>query len=648
MKKRRLPTSDVAQFSARPTELHSLPLAKGVPILHPERAVIVFDGMAKDVGVLCYMRRQSNAEKLNRRTRQARAVDLDSLDLARVQLIGRFIAFASDLLTEGGFTSSTVHGWVGLWIALMDWADENGHPDVCGAGEGTYAGFRAYVDYLRHRADTHQISQRTAANRQFAILRLLERFTGLHDIHRGVRLIETAPLGDARTTPPSEHELGRLEGLCDAIFQGHSDLVLANREYPYKMEVPKSLGWDRDYVWLFPVNALAPSIGRGESGSGCSRGSRAYDFENGRVATVSEIRSRFHHLSNTCNAVRQARNRLTDANRNHRHPARIAAAARAHDAFVILFLGQTGMNLSVAFALPWGAEYKVGTSQQGFREIKWRAGGKVVSVVIRNKFMPLFSRFIEIRNYLLNGRECDRLFFSLGVEHRGDPKPMAPKRLESFYDSLQRVDPTIPLIRNRKLRAAKQDFHIRSDDPSVAAVIMGHSEETARRHYTAGSESVHREEISVFLSKVEEAALNKRIVLPASEVVDGGVPGHLGTCAEFRAPHAIADVVPVAPDCSRQEGCLFCDKHRVHAEARDIRKLVSCAFVIQQTTYLPGAQAYFGAFLDRIYSILDEVKTFDGMAPIVAQIEGEVEECGQLDAYWAGKWALLNELEVIV
>ncbi|MEI5998428.1 hypothetical protein H3V53_14800 [Paraburkholderia bengalensis] len=647
MQKHRSLKSSVEQFSYRPIELHPLPLAKGISVLHPESAVIVFDGMAKDVGALCYMRRQSNVAMINRRVRRARAVDLDSLDLARTRLIGRFIALASDLL-YCGFTNSTVHGWVGLWIILMDWADENGHPDVCGGGEATYVGFRAYVDYLRHRLDTNQISQRTASSRQFATLRLMERLTGLHDIHRGVRLIDIARPGDSRTTPPSEHDLGRLEGLCDAIFRGHSDLVLEGRKFPYKMEVPKSLAWDRDYVWLFPLNGLATSVGRGENGSGGGRAYAAYDFENGLVATVDEIRSRFNDVSNAYSSIRYARNRLLEANRNGRHPARIAAAVRAHNAFVLLFLGQTGMNISVAFALPWGAEYKVGTSQQGFREIKWRAGGKLVSVVIRNKFLPLFSKFIEIRGYLLDGRECDRLSFGLGTEHRGDPKPMTQTGLESFYTSLQRVDPTIPRIRNRKLRAAKQDYHVRNDDPSVAATIMGHSEETARRHYTAGSESAHHEEISTFLTKVEESALNKRIVLRANELVDGGVPGHLGTCAEFHAPHAIGDAVPVAPDCGRQEGCLFCDKHRVHADAHDVRKLVSCAFVIQQTTYLPGAQTYFEPVLNRISSLLDAVKAFDGMASIVSEIEHEVEEYGQLDAYWAEKWALLNELEVIV
>lgn len=648
MSRRRRQAVPAVQFSSRPTEFHELPLAKGFSILHPERAVIVFDGMAKDVGVLCYLRRQDSSDEFNRRTRQARMVDLDSFDAIRGGLIGRFITFFSDLLLCNGFASSTVHGWVGLWINLMDWADANGHRDIFSGGEETYTGFRAYVEYLRHRVDTNQTSQRTGASRQFAILRLMERFTGLYDIHRGVRLLDTVRPADTRTSPPSESDLGRLEGMCDAIFNGHCDLVLENRDFPYKLSMLKCLDWDRDFVWLFPIKAWCTPPDRIAERRESLRSHAAYDFENGRVAKFEEIRSRFNLASNARAAVRNAGNRIAEANRDRRHPARIAAAVRAHNAFMLLFLGQTGMNISIAFALPWGAEYKVGVSHQGFREIKWRASGKIISVVVRNRFLPLFVKFVAIRKYLLNGREFDRLFLNLGSEYRGNPKPVTGKYLESFYVSLQVVDPEMPKIMSRKLRAAKQDYHIRNDDPAVTARIMGHSEETARRHYSAGSESAHYEEISSFLSKVEESALNRKIVLPANEDIENGITGHLGTCAGFHAPKAIAETVSVAPDCSQQEGCLFCDKHRVHADEVDVRKLVSCAFVVQQTTYLPGAQEYFRPILDRIASLLDEVRSFEGMAPTVERVTREVEESGELERYWAEKWALLNDLEIIV
>lgn len=643
------PTLDVAQYSTRLAELHPLPLAKGVVILHPERALISFDGMSKDIGAICYLQRQDLLAKSNRRTREARKVDLSSFCKDRAALIARFIVFFSDLLETGGRTNSTVHSWVGLWINLMDWADQNGHCNIFNGGDETYAGFRQYVKYMRQRVDTNEISLKTGAQRQFSMLRLMERFTGMYDIHRGVRLLDNVTAsGGMKTTPPSEHDLGRFEGLCDAVFTSHCDLVLENRPFPFKMPVPKSLEWDQECLWLFPMKTWCMNPARVASQSAEFRPFAAYDFGNGRILTLEELKVRFPDYVNKHHAISSALKRLRDANTDVRHLSRVDAAVRAHSAFLCLFLGQTGMNFSVAFSLPWGSEYKVGTSQQGFREIKWRAGGKIVSVVLRSRFLPLFSRFVELRKYLLNGQKCDSLFFSLGSHRKEVPKAINSKNYESFLITLSTISPDVPAIRNRKLRAAKQDFHIRNDDPAISAKIMGHSEETARRHYSAGSESLHRDEMTEFISKVQSAAVNKHAVIPPGELVPNGVKGHLGTCTGHKTPNAIADGVPIEPDCSRQEGCLFCDKHRVHADATDVRKLVSCSFVVQQTTYLPGAQAYFAPVLERIFSLLEEVSSIPGLASVVREVTLEVEEYGDLDPYWAEKWALLCDLEIVV
>ena len=629
-------------LSVRPTQLYEMPLADGVAILHPERATLVFGGMSIDVGTLCYLRREDSEALRNLRKRHGRKVDIHSLDPQRANLIRRFIVFFSEMQVDAGYAPSTVHTLVRNLIYFMDWADAHGHRDVFSEPDHTYAGFRKYVEHLRHRVDTNQVSQKTGASRQFSILRIIERFTSLHDIHRGVRLIDSMNIGTG-TVPPSERDLGRFEGLCDALFKGHCELVLENRPFPYKLSMPKSLGWSRNYVWHFPITSWCVSPDKA-----CTlAGNAAYDFEHGRIATVEEVRKKFTLFSNAIAAVRHAKLRVANANHDVRHPARIAAAVRAHNAFVMLFLGQTGLNNSVAFALPWGQDYKIGTSQQGFREIKWRAGGKIVSVVIRNRFLPLFAKFIKIRTYLLNGREFDRLFINFGWKHQAEPGPFVKRQLETFLDILVAIDPTMPRIRSRKLRAAKQDFHIRNDEPTISARIMGHSEDTARKHYTAGSEAVYHEEMSRFLSKVEQAAINKTTVIAADAPSENDVSIHVGSCGKFKVPNPVAKAVPVSPDCTTLEGCLFCDKHRVHAHEQDVRRLVSCAFVVQQTTYLPGAQEYFQPVLDRIGSILEEVGSYAGMVQTIERVTREIEEDGALDPYWAEKWTQLNNLELI-
>lgn len=107
--------------------------------------------------------------------------------------------------------------------------------------------------------------------------------------------------------------------------------------------------------------------------------------------------------------------------------------------------------------------------------------------------------------------------------------------------------------------------------------------------------------------------------------------------------------MPVQPDCKTQEGCLFCDKHRVHADEKDTRKLSSCAFVVQQVIYVPGAEVYFQPVLGRIESLLDEIKTRDeANIEMVDRVVKQVHEEGDLDPYWAAKLALLESMEFIL
>src|SRR4030066_186875 len=74
------------------------------------------------------------------------------------------------------------------------------------------------------------------------------------------------------------------------------------------------------------------------------------------------------------------------------------------------------------------------------------------------------------------------------------------------------------------------------------------------------------------------------------------------------APIPTEAVPPIAPDCHQSEGCLFCDKYVVHADERDVRKLISCRTCIYRTAHLSTSDEYFqslfGEVLRRIEIIL--------------------------------------------
>ncbi|RAS17031.1 hypothetical protein [Paraburkholderia bryophila] len=632
-------------FTERDVSIYDIPLGAAT-ILRTDTAILRFDRDTLDVGALCYLRRSSAPRRgRNNGRTTSRQVDLSSFDAERATQVSRLISFFSDLITSGGYRAQTVRANVICMIKYMDWADATGHAHALADGDHAYAAFRGYVGYLRERVNRHEVVPASAAKEQWMVHKLLAGFTGLHDLHRGVRMLQLGA-GWSRTEPPSESELAKVESLCEALFLGFSGLVLGGKKYPLKLAMPKYLGWQDNYLWVFPVRRWCLPPHQWKIRHELTLPYWAYNYQDGRLAEPKEIRHHYRDAYTSRMIVGNAQTVIDEANADPRHSHRFKSAMVAHNAFVLLFLGQTGMNFSIASSLKWSKDYIIGQEQQGFREIKWRANGKRYSAVARMNFLPLFKRYIDLRTYLLGEQDCDSLFLSFGANRTGGASSMEDAALDSIYGTLEIIDPKIKRIRARKLRAAKQDFHIRNSEPATSALVMGHSEETALQHYSAGSQSAHHDEVSAFFDRVQQVAAKCSVILQRGESLPNGVVGHVGTCAAFHDPQAVAAIVPVQPDCRQLEGCLFCDKHRVHPDEQDVRKLASCAYVLRQAIGIPGAETSFKPVLDRIQSLLDDIGALEGNAGMVSRVVSEVELDGELDDYWARKLALLNDLEI--
>lgn len=635
-------------FSLRGIEVHDVPLNLNVAMLHPENVVLRYGVKTIDIGSLCYLRRSEKPRKnSNNGTVHPRMVDLTSIDTERREQVQSLITFASEWVTSGGYRLVTAFDHFKQFSRFVDWADQVGYPDAMSGSDATYASFRAYVADLRERVNQNKLGERTATDYQWNTHLILSHWLGLHDLHRGINMLAALKRNRIRTEPAAEDDLGRLESLCEALFIGLSDLVLTPKSYPHWLPMPKYLGWAEDGVWVFPAPIWClPPHQRDKESEYFIKHSPIYDYAKGRLRAPEEIRQHYKTMAFTRFFIKRTQRKLDKANEDAYSFFRGRAGMVAHNAFVFLFLGQTGMNTAVAIDLPWGETYEVGTAQQGFRQIKWRAGGKWYPAVVRSKFLPLFARFMELRKYLLNGSACDTLFFSLGTHRKDGPSRMDAKRFDQYYKTLRKFDPSLSKISPRVLRATKDDYHLRHDDLSITSKIMGRSEETTRTKYAAGSKTTHYNEMGDFLDGVKQASINKTVVLNNGVVIPNGTDGHIGTCTRLNIPNPIADKVPIQPDCTKQEGCLFCDKHRVHADEKDTRKLVSCAFVVEQVIYVPGAEKYFRPVLGRIESILDEIKGREpGNVEMVKQVTESVEEGGDLDPYWAAKLAVLESLE---
>ncbi|MEI7612223.1 MAG: hypothetical protein WCK63_04900 [Betaproteobacteria bacterium] len=636
----------------RPLEIYDLPLTPGVTILHPEFVTLRFEhGRTIDVGALCYLERELPKLSRGRLRSIGRRVNLGTICNSRVAQVRQLIAQVSEEVEFSGRTAETLRDRYSRFLDFMQWADTTGRHDALEIESQVDNIFRDYVAHLHERVRRQDIKRNSGARQQIVVKIVLEAFHSVEDIDRGVNLLQPSQASKTSTLPPCELTQGRVLSISQSMFKGICDLILEKKPFPYPLRMPQGLNLHDNTLWLFPSISwfMAPPMLSVRHTLWCP--AWAFNYAEGRLATLDELRevntlpglANFAGDSDTRrrSILRKAKIQLQAANQDIRHCQRLQIAHQAQNLFCNLFLAETGMNWAQVTNLPWSDDYEVSASHQAFRTVKCRAGGKVVTFELPTASLPVFKQYLAIRSYLLNGQPCDWLFFKQGSKGQGDAHSRR-SCLKPTYNMFRRIDPTLPKITAREWRAAKSDWLIRNTDISTAALVLQNTERTVLASYAEGSATTHLEEMSAFLNEIS------RKVVAEGTYIEGGTPNSVGVCSCFGSPQA-AVPTNIQPNCKAPEGCLFCDKFRIHADAQDSRKLLSCRYCLRKTSSLVGSEEQFavqlGSLFNRIQQILDELTR---VAPeMIKQVTREVDEEGELDPYWARKYEMLMALGVV-
>jgi len=614
--------------------IYDLPIADDVMILRAEQSILRFgEAGTVDIGALCYSIRDNDTK---RSVNKGRKVDLSTLNERRCTKIKEFVVFTSEYYKSSGKRPSTLRVRFSDFVVFMNWADSNGHEDVLEGEIPARVAIKNFIAYQSERLMQNQISSKAAVTLQYSIMTLLGNFLCVDDLMRGVKLNQIIDEQREPTSVPSIDARSKVLAMCGSLFDGLSELVLKQRRYPFRLSMPRYLGWDNDLLWVFPhCKWCCPPHHQLQRYA-------VYNYKEGKIFRFKEIRHLYSHDCHARFAIQTAKRGIENANNNQRHYARIKAALLAQSAFILMFMANLGINSAQLFDTPWNGEYEYTVERQGFRILKWRAGGKACYFEITSAFLPTFKLYLKLREYLLNGEQFGYLFFSLGTYGLKSPKKMSGYMIESLYTILLKLDPSIKVVKSRGWRVAKTDWLLRKADPATASMIMQNTERTMQKHYTAGSESTHLEEMSNFFDGILETVVNRNVPIEGTERA-------VGTCVAFGTPQVNFVNSGVTPDCRDPKGCLFCDKFRVHVDETDTRKLLSCRMCVQQMSSLALSdehyQSIFIPILDRTQYLLDEIKRRD--ASLVDRVKHEVEDEGELDKYWGAKMEMLIELELI-
>lgn len=635
-------------FAIRPTVTLELPLARNTRILHPEQVILKIATWTYDIGAFCYAQRSDK-----RRARgKPREVVLASFLKQRPVQVRQLIKALSRISADSGNRLPTAQVSANCIKAFLDLADRGGMQDCLAGGEATRRAFRAWEADTVERYRRQDFGAIRHNQRLRCVRALLEAVTGIVDLQSGTAPVRRTHATNSGTDPLSPDDFARFVAIAHAIFNGLADLVLNHAPFPYQLSLPSALGWKESHLWVFPTQLWRLFPNHWASREELGNSHWPYDYANGRLATVSEIAHRYHvgrpskGVTVATAAIARAQARIDAANKDERDRYRIMLAMIAHNALLFLFYCNTAANESPTREIETDGRIDARTVNQNFRSIKFRAGGKLISLTVPATFMPYLRRFMELRRYLLNGRRYPYLFFTLGVKNAMPPAQITVGSLTSLVTSLLRaIDPTLPYVATRKLRSSVADWYQRHHDASITAKVLQNTEQTVQRRYDAGSATDHKDELSLFLASVSEAARKQRIVdvpNPSSRPLEEG-----GRCTDFGHPVAMVEHAPVTPDCRDGQGCLFCAHRVLVAGEDDARKLASAAFVMEQVILGPKHEEALRPLIAKCDEDLEKIAVFGNCRAMVDQVRKDVFEGGNLTPFFADKFQLFLELGVV-
>ncbi|MFJ4259622.1 hypothetical protein ACIP01_22005 [Pseudomonas monteilii] len=591
------------------------------------------DDRSFDVGALCY---QSRAQGKRSRIKN---VDPSSLRRERSKPIRAWVVHNITL----SYTSYSGHTMLQKARALngfFNWADANEFEDFLATPEIYHTALQSYTHALNKQLNT-KINNNTANHLQSVAIHTGAIFfpKTTFNFSDDVPLIPCTTKNQSATEPPLKQDIEAYLTPCQYLFDGLTDFLLKFEKFPAKIPFMS------EFLWLLPADI--PFISAQVLAAKSSRRlSVKWDYEKGRLRTLEEA-IQFTHTE-PC-FVRYRLNEEHDAveaaNADKHHEKRMELAKIAHDAFIPLFVANSGMNEQQVRELPFDPSYEIfDSSEKGFEGIKLRASGREVSFSIKKKFTRHFDKFIRLRKFICQGVEHEYLFVGMTTHSSkvgGKLRLSEIQRLNSRIKNLAILD--FKGLSYQKLRKYKSNFLLsHGHSVQVVSALIQSSEATVLRSYAKSNETTAIAEIT---------AMMKRLVELLEDYSGEEIPA--GDCAN---PEGRSDAAPPPPDyepnCKAFEGCIFCSQFRIHANELSIRKLLSMRFVIFEYLNSCDDKSHFdrvhGAAIEQIERIISELlEERPEMADVVERVNTEINNEFKLSDYWKRFYHRMVQLKVM-
>jgi integrase len=611
----------------------------------PSKVCVVVSGYvySVDIGAWCYTKRRKPCLDTSSKRRGIVQVDTKSFRPARLKFIGSYLEYLFSHIKIGK-SEKSLGGHIGQFQSFLVWCDQNAI-SVLDSKEDFVNAAKKHTDFMMDKVKKSQISVNTAATLQLVVFTAgREVFNDSYgDLFFAVRKIKRSYAATKVTEKPNDILAKKTLKVYQDLFEQLSDFVLDYQLFPKKIQL------DHGEFWFFPNSVPFAGMTNLYKKEVFHRRFTSYDYETGKIRATEDILNRMNWKNGAKafaaeNSRRIALSQIEVANGNRFHNRRVMAATLALQAFIMMFSANTGMGLGLISSLNWqDNQYDLDKNIQGFRTVKYRANDKLVTFMITSSFVPVFKKFIKLRKYLLDSFNYDgfkQLFFEVVS---GKPRILTMSFSTLFHEKLRTCFDYDAKVTTRMWRAYKSDWLIRNSDVSTTSMVLQNTPMTVMKHYSQGSQVQAEDELSTFFEQYKQRLITTDREKTTSISV--------GQCSDTNHPIAIYKS-KVAPNCAKPEGCLFCNKYRVHTDEIDVRKLLSCRYVIEKTQTVTHDenhfQSLFGSVLNQIDWIIEQIEDSKLLSTsVVNHVRKEVYELEKLDTYWLYKLELLEDLGVI-
>lgn len=604
---------------------------------------------------VCYLDRRS-LDPTAKSLKERRKVNLSSLCARRVSLLQPIVK----ALLEG---HSRIPAFESI-ESVLNWIDQHGRSAELYQLEGARKIYRDYTDHLHHRLRLSNVGESTespcfrmAQKLQTALIYVCglacdqdPRVVQSWAIRIPVRMLGLNELPSPATTT---HEHALAYALHQRFFDAFSQAVVDNIAPPVVVKLT-----DLGFEDLIYYSSIANNAGGWSTKGGRTDWQHLFYRHDG----VFEGKPREFNALLASHGIAPIKTanflRLKNNNRHFNLSELRELANHATRHFGHLLIAESGCNAAHLASIDCEMsrlDRAVGLAKA--RAIKGRASFEKQNQYVDVRFaQTTWRHFLKLRDWMSLQLETPPVsgIFTLGV--RSDRKPYNLVSSEALQQ-LPLWPASAPSLSTRPARKHKSVNILEASGGNIdlAAGMQSATPQTIERHYSfknrEEAEFVMRD---YFDAQAKSAELRHRGIKPV-RIIEGGETTHAGICdSNEEGPELIEGFEghEIQPRCGAPVTCIFCTKFALHADPKDIVRLLTIKLWVevqsrQSAINIDDHFQKFTPYLNRIQQILDDLMNTDCEMSQRMKYAAECFHLGERDQYWQAKINALLDMQEI-